>query len=341
MNMNMNMNKQILLLFLSLQSLTSISVSASSPSQETYMGRRVSKTLQFLSPLQSLTLFPKDKPTATPRDDFIPKFKAGLEAEKEAREFLAAKRSSGGGEDDEPINVGKGWEKRSEENDRIRAEREERFVDEAYDRGVAGYTEASKAAVAKIASSSNSNSNNKFQFVGVVQPPNAEKKVKWYARKRPTNSKWNVRLLHANRDVIVRDMFVNGKVDVFAKYVNSGERRDVLKEGEDPSAPHRPLIKADYNIKKRTPWNLWNFSPKHFFTDSSGAFWRERRLSPGLYTDGNLVYESKYRYSDGKNGMKPISKLDALLRSKSIKDSVKIQVLDRLETDAPDVVIED
>jgi hypothetical protein len=86
--------------------------------------------------------------------------------------------------------------------------------------------------------------------------------------------------------------------------------------------------------------NLWNFSPKHFFTDSSGAFWRERRLAPGLYTDGKLVYEQKYRYSDGKNGMKPISRLDALLRSKSIKDEVKVDLLKRLEKDAPDIVIE-
>ena len=86
--------------------------------------------------------------------------------------------------------------------------------------------------------------------------------------------------------------------------------------------------------------NLWNFSPKHFFTDSSGAFWRERRLSPGLYTDGSLVYEQKYRYADGKNGMKPISRLDALLRSKAIKDEVKTDLLKRLGKDVPDVVIE-
>lgn len=87
--------------------------------------------------------------------------------------------------------------------------------------------------------------------------------------------------------------------------------------------------------------NLWNFSPKHFFTDSSGAFWRERRLPEGLYTDGKLVYESSYRYTDGKNGMKPISKLDALLRSKAIKSSIKSKLLDRLQNEAPDVVIEE
>jgi hypothetical protein len=52
------------------------------------------------------------------------------------------------------------------------------------------------------------------------------------------------------------------------------------------------------------------------------------------------VYEQKYRYADGKNGMKPISRLDALLRSKAIKDEVKTDLLKRLGKDAPDVVIE-
>ncbi len=86
--------------------------------------------------------------------------------------------------------------------------------------------------------------------------------------------------------------------------------------------------------------NLWNFSPKHFFTDSSGAFWRERRLKPGLYTDGKVVYEQSYRYSDGKNGMKPISRLDTLLGSKAIKDEIKTKLLKRLKNDAPDIVVE-
>ena len=85
-----------------------------------------------------------------------------------------------------------------------------------------------------------------------MQPSDSAKKVKWYARKRPSNSKWNVRLLHLNKDVILRDLFMKGKIDVCAKYVNTGKPRDELKEGEDPSTPKRPLIEARYNIKKRS-----------------------------------------------------------------------------------------
>jgi len=310
----------------------------SNPSKETYMGRRVSQTLQFLSPLQSLTIFPKEvqDTSTTHRDEFLPKFKSGLEAEKRATEYMLKQREL---EDDDDEFVGKGWEQRTAESERLRAEKEDQFVEQAYDRAV---TAATSAAASSKSRSAKGKASTNFQFVGVVQPPGSEKKVKWYARKRPsTQSKWNVRLIHANKDVITRDLFVNGKIDVVAKYNNTGKRRDELKEGENPSAPSRPLIEADYNIKSRSMWNLWNFSPKHFFNDSSGSFWRERRLPSGLYTDGSLVYESKYRYSDGKNGMKAISKLDALLRSKSVKESVKLDLLKRLEKDSPDIVIEE
>jgi len=318
------MNKQILLLLLSAPAL----VQAQKKPTDMNMGRKVSKTLKFISPLQSLTLFPKEIPTTTPREEFVPKFKAGLGAEKKAREKVLKDREL----DNDAEYVGKGWEKKSEEMETLRSEMEDQFVEKAYDEAIAGFDEVCPAKV--------ETSGSKLQFVGVVQPLDAEKKVQWYARKRPSNSKWNVRLLHVNRDVIVRDLFVNGKVDVFSKYANTGKPRDELNEGEDPSAPRRPLVEAEYNIKKKSLLNLWNFSPKHFFTDSSGAFWRERRLSPGLYTDGSLVFEQKYRYADGKNGMKPISRLDALLRSKAIKNDVKIDLLKRLEKDAPDVVIE-
>jgi len=92
------------------------------------------------------------------------------------------------------------------------------------------------------------------------------------------------------------------------------------------------------SIKYRT---LWNFNPKRFFTDSSGMFWRERRLSPGLYTDGRVVFEAAYRYKDGKNGMKPVSLLKQFLESPVVEDDVKEKIMKRLKVDSPDVVIEE
>jgi hypothetical protein len=70
-------------------------------------------------------------------------------------------------------------------------------------------------------------------------------------------------------------------------------------------------------------------------------YWRERRLRPGLYTDGASVYEASYRYRDGRNGMHRRSNLAQFLASKSIGDKAKQRAQDRLKKDTPDVVLEE
>ena len=145
--------------------------------------------------------------------------------------------------------AGVGWEKQMEMREKVRAEKEEGIVDRAWDRATLPFD---KAATQSSAASSNASNapNAKYQFVGVIQPPNSDKKVKWYARKRPQGSKWNIRMLHVNRDAIIRDMFTSGKVDIMGKYVNTGEPLDELKEGERPSLA--PRIKAQYSVKPRS-----------------------------------------------------------------------------------------
>lgn len=81
-------------------------------------------------------------------------------------------------------------------------------------------------------------------------------------------------------------------------------------------------------------------SPKHFFTDSSGMYWRERRLRPGIYTDGFMVYESSYRYKDGRNGMRKVTRLEKYLKNKNIDVNTKRKMTKRLKNDVPDVVLE-
>ena len=90
-----------------------------------------------------------------------------------------------------------------------------------------------------------------------------------------------------------------------------------------------------------SPRNLWNFSPKHVLTDSSGMYWRERRVRPGLYTDGQTVYEASYRYADGRNGMYRKSTLGQFLESTKVPDKQKKHILERLDKDAPDLVLEE
>ena len=83
-----------------------------------------------------------------------------------------------------------------------------------------------------------------------------------------------------------------------------------------------------------------NIILQHFFTDSSGHYWRERRLRPGLYTDGKTVFEATYRYGDGRNGMNRKSSLDTLLKSSAIEQKTKDRIVKRLKEDVPDLVLE-
>ena len=67
-------------------------------------------------------------------------------------------------------------------------------------------------------------------------------------------------------------------------------------------------------------------------------YWRERRISPGLYTDGQSVYESSYRYRDGRNGMHKVSTLQSFVQ----RNKDKRQTLaEKLRRGAPDIVLED
>jgi hypothetical protein len=67
-------------------------------------------------------------------------------------------------------------------------------------------------------------------------------------------------------------------------------------------------------------------------------YWRERRVRPGLYTDGQSVYESSYRYRDGRNGMHKVSNLQGFLQKN--KDS-RNKLTEKLRTGTPDIVLEE
>lgn len=70
-------------------------------------------------------------------------------------------------------------------------------------------------------------------------------------------------------------------------------------------------------------------------------YWRERRLRPGVFTDGTSVYETTYRYSDGRNGIRKVRSLDAFLDSTSIDVKTKTKVQEALAKKFPDVVLEE
>lgn len=303
--------------------------------------------LRIVSPLQALTIWDPEvvdsnnshnnEDNNTRRGRYLQKYKAGLQAEAEVRKEYTKKRQ----ERQQNLAAaaaakGPGWAQRAERAEREWQRREDRAAEAAYDRAIQQYE-------TKHHEQTNLNKNpNRFQFVGVIRSsaaassqPNTREEghspITWYAREKPQHAKWSVRLVHANRPAILKDLFGKGAVDVFAKYQN---RRAV------DETTGLPIIDREYQVRDRSWRNLWNFSPKHFLTDSSGMYWRERRLRSGLYTDGRTVYEATYRYRDGRNGMRKLSTLERWLAKQKIFTN-KDKILKRLQTDTPDVVLEE
>jgi hypothetical protein len=191
--------------------------------------------LRFASPLQSLTI-PDPEVTEsleTNRQRFLSKFKTGLKAETETRRELAGKRAK---ELQAAAASGTDWAERAADSERTRRSNEEQQVEQAHDKAIAEFEAANKKGVSK------SKSPNPYQFVGLVKR-SGDKPVTWYARKKPAGAKWSVRLVHVNQDAIIKDLFNRGKVDVFAKYENTG------KVDEETKAP---IVTSKYEVRERS-----------------------------------------------------------------------------------------
>jgi hypothetical protein len=273
-------------------------------------------------------------------------------------------------------NNSKDWAIRAARRDQQQHLAQEKLVEQAYDDATRQRDNASipdqhhqqRLSTTTITTIKN---RNPYQFVGVItthtnrveqqqQPP-----IVWYTRKKPPQAKWTVRLIHPNRDAIIKDLYDRRKIDIFAKYTNLGipssttttsassssSSQPVVATTNTNTASYQPLIQSQYIVRERSWKNLWNMSWKHIWTDSSGMYWRERRLSstaattwtttPQLYTDGQNVYEATYRYRDGRNGMHKVSSMTEFLNSRSIDTKMKQRILRRLAKDVPDVVIEE
>jgi len=297
------------------------------------------------SPLKTLTIFNNGMGTTSKRftsarATFLQKFKGGISSQNIARnemkeeENRRKKREEEGSvvlatETEEAEEIGQ-WEEYSlSKEEEVMRERRSK-MEEAFEKGFNSVKVGTK--------SSKKNGDSAFQIVGVVLP---EQGVKWYARKKPKDAKWNVRLMHVDKAALLRDMFVNGKIDVYAKYENKGRHQSSqTEESDEANSVH---VEPVYSVRERNLRTLWNFNPVHYFTQRSGMYWREKRLPrQGLYTDGAALFNSVYRYTEGKNGMKPISNIDfnSFLQKWNAPQSDKDALKQKLEHGSPDVVLE-
>ena len=193
------------------------------------------RNLRIASPLQALTIWDdktlqKDPIATTSRGRFLSKFKAGLEAEARVSKELAEKGRV-------PVDAeSPNWAKEASAAESQSRDAEERLLEEAFDRAVSSVKVPTKAP---------DRYPGKYQFVGVIGSSHRKgsKAITWYARKKSANSRWTVRLVHVNQDAILKDLFDSGKIDIFARYANTGK---VNPETQ------LPVIQSKYSVRERS-----------------------------------------------------------------------------------------
>jgi len=206
------------------------------------------RNLRIVSPLQALTIWdPEAKEEegaapATHRGRFLPRFRAGLEAEAVARRRIGLERKRILQAD--ATSASKDWADRAERADARLRESAARAVEESFDEAMKKFESASSS---ERKAKGKSKSANEYQFVGVVNSRSSGAPITWYARKKPLTggaSNWSVRLVHVNRRAIVKDLFNRGKVDVFARYENTGNA--------DPERDNQPIVTGKYTVRERS-----------------------------------------------------------------------------------------
>ena len=206
-----------------------------------------STPMRFASPLQALTIWDNSEPVLSPRDLYLQQLKAGLEAEKKVREELKKKHDAFLSKQD---TASPDWAEKAVRYERVRKAREDRLVEKAYD-------EAVKRVIAnqqkELESASPTRNKNKFQFVGVISQKDTNNPVTWYARKRPENAEWSLRLVHVNRGAIIKDLFDRGKVDIFSKYKNDGiKAAETPDDATNVDTPKGLVVTAQYEARERS-----------------------------------------------------------------------------------------
>lgn len=217
-------------------------------------GASAVREVQFVSPLQSLTIpdpehvekHPESEMGSleTPRRRFLPRFLAGLQAENTVREQIAMGRINTSGDDDVDVS-GKDWVGKTKAAEERRRLKEDAIIEKGFDAAMAKYDAQAATAAPKAENP------NKYQFVGLLDRTNPKKPIMWHARPKPSGAKWSVRLVHVNKDAIIKDLFDQGKVDIFAKYTNTGKFQ-TKGEGENAKPTSIPIVTSQYEVRERS-----------------------------------------------------------------------------------------
>jgi hypothetical protein len=179
------------------------------------------RDLQIVTPLQALTIPDGGGFNATEltrRQAFLERFQAGIEAEMKV---LDRKNN----------NYGASTAAGSSGLD---------FLMEEDKEAERAFTTATKAVASrqetrrKLKQNGDDGRQQQYQFVGVIQPVVESSSssstgagggggggpaiISWYARPKPKDARWSMRLVHVNREAVIKHLFDQGKVDIYGKY---------------------------------------------------------------------------------------------------------------------------
>jgi hypothetical protein len=223
------------------------------------------KVVHIASPLQSLTIWDPEvkEDKKTRRELFLQKFRAGLQAEVDARTKLLEMEEVGvGGTPASMASINpnsRKWAQRAAEVDRNQFLSNEKLIERAHDDAIEQVEDEIKAKmVAMKKRTREGSSQQKYQFVGVINnSQNAKSKqqppITWYARNKPKNSLWTMRLVHVNRDAIIKDLFNQGDIDIFAKYNNEGLGTGSTETtGISSNQKYNPIVTSQYIVRKKS-----------------------------------------------------------------------------------------
>jgi hypothetical protein len=258
------------------------------------------KLVQIASPLQSLTIWDDDvkndeKSIPTLRQLFLEKFRLGLLAEKQSRdELVRTNQLQSTAVLDGTIDPNSpNWINTVLYKEQKQIYDNEKFIESAYDNAIDKASKEYKqqqiqSRLRRIQKrkSLSKNQRQKYQFVGVINNKkigkvkstdkegqhvqNQQQPITWYAREKPIDSTWTVRLVHVNRRSIIKDLFDNGKIDIFASYKNLGPSTSSSttatastssenQVSSTSSTSLQPKVVAEYSVRKKT-WKYVNIT---------------------------------------------------------------------------------
>ena len=212
------------------------------------------RKLQIAVPLQALTIWdPEVKEqveeqggAATRRERFLSRFRVGLQAEvaerKKILEEQQQQQQAAAVETSTAASSSKNWAAQAQALDRQRARDMEARVEQAYDQAVTSFDSSLRNKKFRKRNA------NQFQFVGVVNSATDSNKnnkppITWYARKKPAHANWSIRLVHVNREAVLKDLYNRRKIDVLGRYENTGQRD--AKTGQ-------AIVTAHYTVRQRS-----------------------------------------------------------------------------------------